>query len=96
MKKIFDVPTDGGAYAELFNNKKGGELRVKTYELSDEENETLNEQYGDGETKYRIVLAFENDKVIKEKVQIVNVTEVCGFVKPYKEVAALIDLNAIA
>lgn len=83
MKKIYDLPKDGS----------NAEYRVKTYELTDEENLKLNEKYGDGETKYRIVLTFENDKVMKDKVQILNVTEVAAYTKPYEEIAALIDLN---
>lgn len=99
MKKIYDfTATINGPYGLLFN--LGGlysisdkEYRVKTFELNEEENQKLNEQYGDGETKYRIVLAFENDKVMKDKVQILNVTEVAAYTKPYEEIAALIDLN---
>ena len=97
MTKINEVPRMFGVFSDLFGNRNGDNLSYKTFDLDFEENLKMSEKYGDGSenTYYRIVLAFEDGKVIKENVQVVNKTETYGFIKPYDEVAALLDLSSI-
>ena len=97
MTKINEVPRVFGVFAELFGNRNGDDLSYKTFDLDFEENLKLSEKYGDGDerTYYRLIIAYEDNKVIKERVQSVNKTETYGFVKPYEEVAALLDLSEV-